>query len=276
MSKTKHLTKNHVYVQSNCDKTKHEKWGDQHHHIDNLMNIPKPYAALLTAQPNCGKSMVIKNILIHMDPPPDNIIIAHAETWNPDTVANAAENDWFINKTCRSIPEYEDLKAIFLKALPPICWWDQFKKQHNVLIIDDVNLKEYAGRSNQRRAILDKTWSWCRTHRNVTILCALQSIYQQGVPSIYRFSNVFILWKMRDQYVQQQLGRNCGVDKDEWKQLFSLCHSQYDNIMIDDTPGTPCRFRLNLSQEISLNGHADDSESEESSESSESSESESE
>ena len=62
---------------------------------------------------------------------------------------------------------------------------------------------------------------------------------------------------MRDKYVQQQIGRCCGIDKNQWHELFSLCKTQYDSIMIDGTPGTPAPYRFNLGTEISFDSDND-------------------
>lgn len=252
--------KNKIYIQQNADKKKHQKWGDEHHPTTDLINLPRPYAMLLNAQPNSGKSMVVKNILLHMKPTPQNIYIAHAESWDSTMLDPKKEED-FINTELEEIPEYAGIKAVFFKSFPPIQWWDKVKGEHNLLIIDDVNVKEWASCSRIRANIIDKTWSYLRTHRNLTIICAVQSIYQQLTPSVYRFSNVFILWKLRDKYIQGMIGRVCGIDCDLWKKLFSLCQSPYDNVMIDETLGSPARYRFNLSKKIVVEEEDDSSDS---------------
>ena len=270
-SENKKIKANRLYVLPNADKTLHQEWGDRNHPRSNLLNIPRPYSMLLTAQPNCGKSCIIKNILVQMKPNPGNIFIIHAETWGPTERTTRLPKDQteedFLNKDIEEITEYRGIKAVYLKSFPPIKFWDQFKHQHNLLIIDDVNLKQWAGHSHARMDTIDKTWSWCRTHRNLTIIAAFQSIYQQAVPSIYRFSNVFVIWKIRDKYVQSMLSRVCGVDKKEWNAMFDLCRGSHDNICIDATNDSPAPYRYNLVNKIrcrdSDSGSDDDSESEE-------------
>jgi hypothetical protein len=248
--KGRKIKSNTYYVLPNADKTLHQQWGDENHDRNNLLNIPRPYSMLLTAQPNCGKSCLIKNMLIQMKPTPQNIFIMHAETWDENKISNKVMNERneedFLNKDIDEISEYRGIKAVYFKRFPPIQFWDQFKNCHNLLIIDDVNLKQWAGSSRERLNIIDKTWSWCRTHRNLTIISAFQSIYQQALPSIYRFSNVFVIWKIRDKFVQSMLSRVCGIDKKEWDAMFSLCQNSHDNICIDVTNDTPAPFRFNL------------------------------
>ena len=243
------IKKNKIYLLKNPDKSIHQHWNDKDHPTSNLINIPRPYRMLITAQPNCGKTNLIKNILIQMKPIPKNIWIAHAETWQGCKSKNQNEED-FLNMEVKEISEYKGIKAIYLKSLPKIEYWDKFKDQHNLLIIDDVNLKEWANKSRVRMNILDKTLSWCSTHRNLTIICAVQSIYQQGMPALYRFSNVFILYKMYDRYVNAQIAKNTGVSNENYKRLMNLCKTPYDNIMIDHTLNSPAEIRFNLTEVI--------------------------
>lgn len=246
------MKKNTLYVTPNVDKKLHQEWGDKDHPTDDLLNIPRPYRLLITATPNCGKTMTIKNLLIHMKPTPENIFIAHAETWGGVNSDDADKKESFINYDVESIPEYEGVKAVYLRCLPPLVFYDQFKDKHNLLIIDDVNLRAWSNKSRVRMDRLDKTWSWASTHRNLTIICALQSIYQQGVPSLYRFSNVFIVWKQKDKFVSSMIARNTGVELDDWKKMFELCKSPYDSITIDSSLNSPAPLRFNLVQKIVL------------------------
>jgi len=242
------VQKDKLYVIPNPDKTLHQKWGDTDHPITDLFNFPRPYGMLLNAQPNCGKTLMIKNILVHMKPIPKNIFILHCETFDPEVTGT--EDKDIINDELDCIPEYKGIKAVFLKSFPPITFWDQFKNEHNLLIIDDVNLRSWCSAIRSRLTTVDKTFSWCRTHRNLTIICGFQSLFQQCPQSVYRYVNIFILWKIRDKFVQSMLGRITGIDNDCWKKVFNLCKSQYDNITIDTTPGSPALLRFNVVKPI--------------------------
>ena len=246
------MKQNKIYITQNVDKTKHEHWGDANHPTSDLINFPKPYRMLVTAMPNCGKTMLIQNILIHTKPVWDNIFIMHCDIWTGVDAKDDDKKESFLDSETEFISEYQGIKAVYLKAMPPLVFWNQFKDQQNLLIIDDVNLKQYASKSKARMDKLDKLYSFISTHKNLSIISAFQSIYAQATPSIYRFCNIFIIWKMRDRNMNTLIARNTGIENNDWKRLMSLLESPYDNICIDDTLNSPARLRFNLTNPIVL------------------------
>ena len=73
MKKNLKLPKNEIFVLPNMDKLNHEVPD-----MENLANLPKPHRTILCAEPNLGKSNIIKNILYNANPPYERTVIFHS------------------------------------------------------------------------------------------------------------------------------------------------------------------------------------------------------
>lgn len=251
MSKNK-VKPNKFYIEQNVDKTKNEHWGDENHDGTDLLNFPVPSRILICGSPDSGKTLLCKNILIHINPIPDNIFLLHQECFRSD-LSPAAENDIksIVNKDLESIKEYSGVKALYLKCIPPTAFWKEFSGKKNILIIDDIDLKSYCN-SAARFDRINKLFSYVSTHRKLSIICLFQDVYSQGLPAIYRFSNIFCLFPMRDRNVQALIARNTGTDKDVMYALMELLKNSHDNITIDCANDSPAKYRYNLTKKIDI------------------------
>lgn len=265
MSKSKKIDKpihpNSQYLQQNIDKVKNEKWFDTCHNGEDLLNWPSPSRILIIGSPNSGKTMMIKNLLIHQYPCIDNVFILHPECYEADLqLAEDAKSEDYINDELPDIEEYSGVKAIYLRTFPPASFWKQFRKQKNVFVCDDIDIKSYIKRSVARQNIINKLWSYVSTHHKVTIIAAFQDIFSQGAPCIYRFSNVFILFKMLDSNMRSLICRITGTCKENFQWMMTLLNDSHDSICMDMTNDTPCRYRYNLVQKIDFNYYDSDDE----------------
>ena len=73
-SKSKSKLSNEIIIFPNLDKVNHEKPD-----MEDMANMPKPSRIILCAEPNLGKSNIIKMMLIHADPPFERIVIYHSD-----------------------------------------------------------------------------------------------------------------------------------------------------------------------------------------------------
>ena len=215
---------NEIVIFDNKDKHFHERW----HEGRSPASFPHPFRALLVGPPNVGKSNLIKNILMHANPPFRQAFLIYP-----------GEGD-IKEKT----DEYCDVEGI--EGLDDIPAPSFFKKagdessKKTLIIIDDYCLK---GLNKTQKSNLDRLFGTVSTHRNVSIMCTAQDWFSIP-PVIRRMSNVWIVYKHRDKNSMTQISRKCSEDL---VTLFrELAQGPYDNICVDNTAGSPYPLRLNL------------------------------
>ena len=59
----------------NADKAFHEKWTPGR----DPLNIPHPFRGVLLGPPNSGKSTIAKNLLLHQNPPFEELMCIHCD-----------------------------------------------------------------------------------------------------------------------------------------------------------------------------------------------------
>lgn len=247
------LLDNTFYKIDNPDKETHEKWGDENHPLTSLMNQPSPFRWMIAGTPNSGKTLMILNLLVKLRPHPATIYLLHAETFDPDLYSvNNEVKDFIGTQEDYPVKEYKRVDYIPLLTLPPYKWFvnNLDTKSKKVLIIDDVDLKEFVKLNKSKNMTLGKIFTWVSTHRNMSIFAAFQNVYAQCPPKVYQNCKIFTLFKPTDKNLISRLARNIGSDKKKLHGYFTLCDSIHDNITIDHTPGTPAPKRFNLVHEI--------------------------
>ena len=181
----------------NPDKANHESWDSP---IDRkIINFPHPYRALISGLPNSGKTTSVLNILVGAKPIFENIFIIHPQCFD----SNIPESDELINKNILipecEIPEYSGVKFTgALRYFPSPTYFDDIAKKKNLLIIDDVELRNYVKGKPYRASRINKLFSYTSTHRSLSIIITSQDLYSQLLPAIYRLCNLFILYKFKD------------------------------------------------------------------------------
>lgn len=142
------------------DKKYDEKWTPDR----NLANIPCPFRAILSGPVGSGKSTYIKNILLHAKPIYDRVIIVCCD---------------------KSTRDYEDLEPhLVIDQLPSVDSFDNHFK--NCLVIDDYRPKTTADKGK-----LDRLFGYVSSHKETTILYAVQDLFAIFSPTIQRMTNVF-------------------------------------------------------------------------------------
>jgi hypothetical protein len=199
-----------------ADKEFHEKWKLGR----NLLNIPHPFRALMCGIPNCGKTTMIKNILIRINPPFENIIVVHG---NPDETL-----------------EYEDIDCEMLDTIPETTDHDGSVK--TLIILDDI---EYSSLNKYELKNLDRLVGYDSTHKNISVMISSQDAFR--LPSIVRrCANVFFLWKIKDRDNVAVLNRRLGLRKNVLFNLFQkYLKKTTDSICFDLTKSSPMPVRFN-------------------------------
>jgi len=234
---------------ANPDKKTHETWSDARKPI----NFPHPYRALISGLPNSGKTTSVLNILVGAQSMFENIFILHPQYFE----MNIEEADERINKNilipeCK-IDEYSGITFTgALRYFPSPTYFDEVKKKKNLLIIDDIELRNYCKAKPYRLSRINKVFSFTSTHRSLSIIITAQDIYSQLLPAIYRMCNVFIFYRFKDRNQIGLIARNIGIDKDDLEALFELLKSKHDSICIDNTDDSPYPYRFNIINPVKL------------------------
>lgn len=259
LRKKRNIKKNTLSIVDNPDKKLHEAWGDINHPAFekkkkiNLLNFPKPFRAILVGKPNCGKSLLTQNLILQQNPPPKNIFLIHQETFEPKLIVNEKteyDNSYFESDI--KVNEYKDFKTINLRTIPNNLYFQQFKKNHSLLIIDDIMIKQWTLLNRGNRTSINKLFSFTSTHSNLSICSSFQDVYSQANTSVYRFSNVFILFKPTDMLLIGKWANNFGIKTNELKELVKLCKTSHDTICLDGTDNTPAPIRYNMTTIITI------------------------
>jgi predicted AAA+ superfamily ATPase len=199
-----------------ADKGFHEKWFEGR----NILNFPHPFRALMCGIPNCGKSTMIKNIVIRTNPQYEKIIIIHGD---PEGTL-----------------EYDDLDCELLDTIPSTDEHDGEEK--TLIILDDI---EFSSLSKIDLKNLDRLVGYDSTHKNISVMISSQDAFR--LPSIVRrCANVMIVWKIKDKDNVAVLNRRLGLKKNVLFELFQkYLKKPTDSLCFDMTKNTPAPLRLN-------------------------------
>ena len=206
-----------------ADKGFHEHWFEGR----NLLNFPHPFRALMCGIPNCGKSTMIKNILIRCNPEFQKILVVHGD---PEGTL-----------------EYDDVDCELLDTIPSTDEHDGEEK--TLIILDDI---EFSSLSKIDLKSLDRLVGYDSTHKNISVMISSQDAFR--LPSIVRrCANVFFLWKIKDKDNVAVLNRRLGLRKEVLFNLFQkYLKKTTDSLCFDLTKSSPMPVRFNGFIPISL------------------------
>ena len=210
-----------LLVIKNADKEFHENWKKN----DDELNFPHPFRGVLIAQPNKGKSLVIKNILLRQSPEFEKIIVIHC---SPDYTK-----------------EYDDIDCDLRSDIPPPEDFDGEDK--TLVILDDLAYKKMR---YEQATNLDRLFGFVSTHCNVSILLASQDAFNI-LPTVRRMANLWIIWKQDDMDSLKMLARKVGMRQRDFVSIMeNLLKNEHDSLWIDKTKKTPYPLRLNGYKQI--------------------------
>ena len=213
---------NEIIIFPNLDKMNHEKPD-----MSDLANMPKPSRIILCAEPNLGKSNIIKLMLVHAEPIFERIVIYHSDPTSK---------------------EYTDIDAEYIcDEIPEIDFWDENVK--NLFILEDINFKRL---KRDQRDLIDRYYGCFSTHHNISVWATFQRAFSCP-PEIRDMSNIMLLWKTKNVNALSLLSSRLGIEADDLKYIFkNICKDKYDFLVIDSTRPT-CRLRKNLFEVITYN-----------------------
>ena len=207
---------NELLIMANQDKLFHEKWKRGR----DMLNIPHPFRCVCLGPPNCGKGLVIKNILLRAKPAFEEVYIIHCD---PEYTK-----------------EWDDVGGEMMSKIPPPESWEG--KVKTLVILDDL---EFKGMDKDERRNLDRLFGFVSTHKNISIILAAQDTFNVP-PIVRRCSNLWVLWKMSDMDSLANTARKTGMKASNFNTIFNeLMMNSHDSLWIDSTSGTPYPLRKN-------------------------------
>ncbi|MCP4395652.1 MAG: ATP-binding protein [Alphaproteobacteria bacterium] len=214
--KTNKNVHSEIAVFPNRDKTFHESW-DQNRKI---LNIPHPFRCMLVGPPNCGKTSMILNILMHNRPYFEEVIVVHCDP--------------------KYTKEYNDIPVTMLDKIPAPSEWEGKKK--TLVILDDLEFKQM---NKEQKRNLNRLFGFVSTHKNISVCLSSQDTFNTPA-SVRRCANLWVLWKIDDLDSIRCLSRKIRMPAKTISELFRKhVHNNHDCIMIDNTNKSPFRVRRN-------------------------------
>lgn len=200
---------------SNKDKNFHEVW----YAGRDLCNPPHPFRMILAGPPNSGKSTCIKNIILHANPPFQQIVIVSIDP--------------------SYSKEYEDIEHVALSEIPAPDEFPGLKKM--LVIIDDM---DYGNTTKKKAYNLNRLFGYVSTHKNVSVMMAVQDCIACPT-SARRTANFFIFSRSPDIVATANIAKRAGMTSKRLLELFDMCTSHYDTIWLDATENSPAPVRKN-------------------------------
>ena len=232
---TKKSVPRKIIVLKSNDKLGREKWSKNR----DLMNFPAGYRMVLCGPPSCGKSCIVKNLLVHAEPLYDRAILCHFDNLSrdyEDTDVETFDNDF---------PRNDDIDG----------------SQKNLIIFEDLN---YDGLSKEQKNDLASLFKYVSSHKNCSIIWTCHDLTTGLAPCIRRLANIYVLFKLSDMSTLNHIGQKCGMTSKDFMEIFKEYIKQpHDNLCIDLTQASPAPLRLNMYQKLKLNNDIDDVEDEE-------------
>lgn len=237
------------------DKDFIETWSQKGKNPDPL-NIPSSYRQCILGGVGKGKTMFLKNQIIHTKPPFERIFVFHQD---------------------RYAKEYDDIDAEILDELPPNDFWmgyntsasetdeetdedkkndmstneveaeaeedlDETVRPKTLCVLDDICFGNLPKEQTMR---LDRLCGFISSHCNVSICCINQDFFALN-PIVKKCANIFVIYKPNCTDELNTIARRCGLASKDLNYLFNhIASGENDSIMIDKTPGTPYPLRLN-------------------------------
>lgn len=216
MAKKKKQLPNELLDIPNPDKEFHESWTKGR----NPLNIPHPFRTVCMGPPNCGKTTVVKNLLLRADPPFKRVFVIHCDP----------------NYT----REYDDVNGEMLDEIPAPEEWEG--KEKSLVVLDDLEFKTM---NKDQRRNLDRLFGFVSTHKNIS--CVLCSQDPFNVPPIVRrCSNLWVLWRMSDIDALATCARKTGMKSGSFNTIFNhLMLEPRDSLWLDMTDHSPYKMRKN-------------------------------
>jgi len=213
-----------IKLGGNKDKSFQESWKTK----KDLLDIPWAFRAVFCGPPSSGKSFITKQIILKSRPMYKKVVVVH-----------------YGGEDTQDYEEIDGVEVVPLSALPDPTEINP-GKQKMLLVLEDVPLSSLNREQKQK---IDRLYGYSSSHRGVSIIINAQDVFDVPVGA-RRSSNIFVLWKQPDLSALQTMASRTGYTAREFRNLFKLCKTKHDSIMIDLTEGSPTPLRFNCYEPI--------------------------
>ena len=209
----------------------HFKSSDKDHHqqpdMKDLANCCSFVACIVAGNVNCGKTSLLKNLLVHKSPHYERIVI-----YSPLGEATT---------------EYSDvIDCELIDYVPDFDFFD--REVRNCFIVEDADTK--SGLSKNEKYKLGRFFGVYASHNNIDIYVVAQNVYDL-LPQIRRLANIVFLFKNNDMESMASIARKFSLKVNDLKSIFHT-FTKFDSLCIDDTRGSEYRLRKNIYEKINL------------------------
>ena len=208
----------------------HFKSSDKDHHqqpdMKDLANCCSFVACIIAGNVNCGKTSLLKNLLIHKKPHYERIVV-----YSP---LGEATNEYSDVIDCELIDYVPD--------------FDFFNRdERSCFIVEDADTK--SGLSKNEKYKLGRFFGVYASHNNIDIYVISQNVYDL-LPQIRRLANIVFLFKNNDMESMASIARKFSLRVNDLKSIFHT-FTKFDSLTIDETRPS-MRLRKNLYESIHL------------------------
>lgn len=219
------------------DKIPNEKWTPGR----SLIDFPCPSRILICSKPSCGKTSLILNIILHANPYYKKIYLLHQALRKSGNDSDEDDDE----EEADVVAEYDKIDYIPLHNIPPPKFFKDDENVKKLLVIDDVDLKHLNKEDKHR---IGKILSYASSHYNMTVIIALQDLFQQSSVSIARFCNVFVFFPYTNVAYNKALLNRAGVSGKLGDKIINEMKSYgiHENFCLDYTENSPAKYRKNI------------------------------
>jgi hypothetical protein len=206
------------------------KSSDKDHHqepdMKDLANCCSPTFCIISGNVNCGKTSLLKNLLVHKEPYYERIVI-----YSP---LGEATNEYSDVIDCESLDYVPD--------------FDFFDRDiRNCFIVEDCDTKSL---NKEERYKLGRFFGVYASHNNIDVFVIAQNVYDL-LPQIRRLANICFLFKNHDIESMSSIARKFNIKVADLKQIFST-FGKFDSLCIDDSRPPEYRLRKNIYEIIDI------------------------
>ena len=206
------------------------KSSDKEHHqvsdMNDLANCCSPVFCIISGNVNCGKSSLLKNLLVHKNPHYERIVV-----YSPLGEATT---------------EYSDvIDCELIDYVPDFDFFD--REIRNCFIVEDCDTKSL---SKDERYKLGRFFGVYASHNNIDVFVISQNVYDL-LTQIRGLANIVFLFKNNDIKSMSSLARKFSIKTIDLKNIFHT-FSKFDSLCIDDTRPIQYRLRKNIFQLINI------------------------